>query len=174
LKKKRLKLPVPYLAQAYFLDAEANLHFYGGAPSQDFFISKNEAFIKKHLFSRYHSFSYFNCKQGAAVTVNHSKYFSNFISNSYSDPRFDLSSVSRIALGHNSLVYLELKLCYFLTRGLFCMPQGGYFSFRVESISPLTILSFLPLNVRYVNTSDLWQTLFKICINLPLLYECIV
>jgi len=40
------------------------------------------------------------------------------------------------------------------------MPQGGYLTFRVESVSPLTMSNILPFNLRGKNTRNFWQTHF--------------
>jgi hypothetical protein len=72
LKYKQLKFPIPHVAQGYFLDSELNLHFYGGFPSKDFFVSRGEKDTKDYLFARYYLNSYWDViKQQLLLLILH-------------------------------------------------------------------------------------------------------
>jgi len=160
LTKKRIHLPFPYLAKAYFLDYKQNLHFCGGFPSHDFFISKNEYFAKNYLFSRYRIDKFSNIYQGASVTVNFSGLFSNLISFGYIDPRFNMSSLNRLALGHNYLTYLELKLRASLSRGVFSTGQSPVGRVRIGYYPYIYTLGFRPRKIRWPYTVKFCQSLY--------------
>jgi len=163
LKLYKQKFPIPYIAQAYFLDPSQNLHFYGGFPSKDFFISRGDRFTNEHIFSRYLALSYINCNQGASVTVNYSRYFSNLISRKLSDPRLDLVSLTRQSLAHNCLRFYELRLRAFLTNGLFYSIWGSTFLYNL-STSITSLAGLTSLKYRGLSKKKKWHTHYmKFC-----------
>jgi len=88
---KRLILPVPFIAQAYFFGEEATFYATGGGlPRNDVNIISPHI-NRKYLFSRDNSYSFpWPIAQYPIVSVAFSRLFFNFNHRNIMDPRFEL------------------------------------------------------------------------------------
>lgn len=116
---RKLKLPLPFIANAYFFHKKGYRYVTGGLPSNDFPILEN----KPEIFMDKFSPGLYPSQHGAVVSVARSKLFVNMHSNSFIDPRFDQNYMRSLALSHNFLTYVELKSRCVASR---------YFSFHAQ------------------------------------------
>jgi len=159
LSLRKLLLPIPFLAKAYYFDILSK-KLYFGSGGQDFHYTLDQRKEYKYLFSRYSPLTFPLILQGFSVYSPVSKLFASTMVDCLIDPRFDLMLLKSETLSHNSLVYNELK--YRRLRSLGVFDSTSPFSILSREINaPYTFTSgFRPKKVHWAFMSRRWQTSF--------------
>jgi len=156
---RKLLLPIPFLAKAYYFDTLSK-KLYFGSGGLDFHYTLDQRKEYKYLFSRYSPLTFPLILQGFSVYSPTSKLFANTLIDCFIDPRFDLVLLKSEALSHNSLTYSELK--YRRLRSLGVFDSASPFSVLSREINaPYTFTrGFRPKKVHWAFMSRKWQTSF--------------
>jgi len=135
LSKRKLKLPLPFLANAYYFHKKGYRFATGGLPSNDF-----PVFGKVPVpYADDLPFGLYPSQHGAVVSVACSRLFVNMHSNTFIDPRFDQKDIKMAALSYNFLTYVDLKSRIVFSRHSSAQPQNDLWVYQNYMPTPLYV-----------------------------------